>query len=132
MKKRIFIIAALAVAAGIFLVTRSPGATGGSTYEWIARELPVGQQSVPWVNYFFRKAMHLMSFGGLAVLLSLILKRRRYLLPWLIVTIYAATDEVHQLYVPGRSGSIKDVLLDSFGAACGLGILFLIRRRRSR
>lgn len=34
---------------------------------------------------------------------------------WLTV-LYAATDEFHQLFVPGRAGRIMDVLIDSAGA----------------
>ena len=36
------------------------------------------------------------------------------------------TDEFHQLFVPGRSGQVKDVLLDSCGAAVGVLILMLV------
>ena len=35
---------------------------------------------------------------------------------WVITTAYAGTDELHQLFVPGRSGQVSDVLLDSAGA----------------
>ena len=52
----------------------------------------------------------------------------------MITTAYAATDEMHQLFVPGRSGQVSDVLLDSAGAIAGLallgGIRFLVQRRR--
>ena len=55
--------------------------------------------------------------------------------PWLITAAYAATDEIHQLFVPGRSGQVSDVVLDSAGAMAGLLILgavrFFMRRRYS-
>ncbi len=35
-------------------------------------------------------------------------------------SLYAASDEIHQLFVPERSGNILDVLLDSLGAFCGM------------
>ena len=38
--------------------------------------------------------------------------------------IYAMTDEIHQLFIQGRSGKITDVLIDSIGAFTG--ILFVI------
>ncbi|MSP36895.1 MAG: VanZ family protein [Deltaproteobacteria bacterium] len=40
---------------------------------------------------------------------------------WCIViaTIYAASDEWHQAFVPSRSASLADVMIDSFGAICG-------------
>jgi len=36
-----------------------------------------------------------------------------------IATLYAASDEWHQSFVPSRSASIVDVLIDCFGAMCG-------------
>ena len=35
------------------------------------------------------------------------------------------TDEIHQLFVPGRSGEIRDVCIDSLGVITGI-IIFLI------
>ena len=53
------------------------------------------------------------------------LRRRRteIFIPWLTATVYAATDEFHQLFIPGRSGQVSDVLLDSAGALAGVLIL---------
>lgn len=48
--------------------------------------------------------------------------------------LYAVTDEVHQMFVPGRSCMLKDVVIDtwgaSFGVAIAFGICFLLIRRR--
>jgi VanZ family protein len=41
---------------------------------------------------------------------------------------YAVGDEVHQLFVPGRSGQIKDILIDSIGAIVGIGLYGMISR----
>ncbi|MCI8453382.1 MAG: VanZ family protein [Lachnospiraceae bacterium] len=41
---------------------------------------------------------------------------------------YACTDEIHQLFVPGRAGRVSDVLLDGIGA----GILTMLLCRRLR
>ncbi|MFP3514028.1 VanZ family protein, partial [Peribacillus sp. SIMBA_075] len=41
---------------------------------------------------------------------------------------YAATDEVHQLFIPGRSGEARDVLIDSTGAAAGLTCYWLVAK----
>lgn len=40
--------------------------------------------------------------------------------------LYAASDEIHQLFSDGRSGQFSDVLLDSCGALCGILLLCLI------
>lgn len=33
---------------------------------------------------------------------------------------YAVSDEIHQLFVPGRSGEVRDVLIDTAGACVGV------------
>ena len=38
--------------------------------------------------------------------------------------LYAITDEFHQTFIPGRSGKIIDIFIDSLGAL--VGILFII------
>lgn len=51
---------------------------------------------------------------------------------WLFGTFYAIIDELHQLYVPGRSCEFMDVCIDSSGILIGLFIAifiaFLIRK----
>lgn len=54
---------------------------------------------------------------------------RQIVLPALIITTgYAATDEFHQLFVPGRAGRLTDVCIDSLGGIGGI-IFYLILRR---
>ena len=45
-------------------------------------------------------------------------------LSWAFCILYAASDEFHQLFVPGRAGLITDVCIDSAGALLGI-LLFL-------
>ena len=33
---------------------------------------------------------------------------------------YAVFDELHQLFIPGRSGEVRDVLIDTFAAGAGI------------
>ena len=52
---------------------------------------------------------------------------------FIISALYAVSDELHQLFVPGRSAMLKDVLIDAGGAAAAgiiIGILHLYRRPR--
>ena len=62
--------------------------------------------------------------------------RKEMFLPWLIAALYAASDEIHQLFVPGRSGQLSDVILDSAGALAGVAaftvLWWLINRRKAR
>ncbi len=43
-----------------------------------------------------------------------------------IAVLYAASDEFHQLFIDGRSGEVRDVLIDSAGAVAGIVICWLI------
>ena len=62
--------------------------------------------------------------------------RKEMFLPWLIAALYAASDEIHQLFVPGRSGQLSDVILDSAGALAGVAaftvLCWPINRRKAR
>ncbi|MBQ7160370.1 MAG: VanZ family protein, partial [Clostridia bacterium] len=58
----------------------------------------------------------------------------------LSAALFAASDELHQLFVPGRSGEIADIALDSGGALLGViasyiitaSVLKCIKRRFSK
>jgi len=51
-----------------------------------------------------------------------------------ICTVYAATDEWHQTFVPGRHGCVKDVFIDAAGAVIAILLLawitYLVRKRK--
>lgn len=91
-------------------------------------------------SFLVRKAAHMSEYAILAILLGLTIRAYKKE-PWLLLALtataaYAATDEFHQLFVPGRSGQLKDVLIDTAGGALGLGLLALIlylqRRRKMK
>lgn len=53
----------------------------------------------------------------------------------LIVVLVPCADECIQLFVPGRSGMVRDVLIDMVGAVCGLALSLgtcRLRRRRAQ
>ena len=79
-------------------------------------------------NHIIRKNAHFFIYLvlGVLVLNALIssgLKGSRAMFFALMISIvYAVSDEVHQLFVPGRGGQFKDVVIDSCGAALGIFI----------
>ena len=73
-----------------------------------------------------RKLAHAAEFAVLGALLLRALRDERAALAAGIA--YAATDEVHQHFVPGRVGSPVDVAIDAVGVALGL----LLWRRYGR
>ena len=84
------------------------------------------------VDHPIRKLAHATEYAVFAMLLcgAWMNGRRRKVcagfFAWGTAAVYAMTDEFHQLFVPGRSGQVKDVLLDSCGAAVGILILLLV------
>ncbi len=43
-----------------------------------------------------------------------------------VCLLYAASDEIHQLFVPGRSGEVRDVMIDFSGAVLGIALSMLV------
>lgn len=48
----------------------------------------------------------------------------------LLCIIYACSDEIHQLFVLGRSGELRDVLIDTLGSSLGILIVSKIINKR--
>jgi len=74
-----------------------------------------------------RKGAHVVAYLVLGLLAARAVTREAgrsrlapWALAWLLATAYAVTDEVHQLFVPGRGGQVWDILLDSAGALAGV------------
>ena len=87
-----------------------------------------------------RKLAHMLEFGSLATLTFLLLLTWQGKILWrygaslCFALIYAATDELHQLFRDGRGSRFSDVLIDFAGAfiACTLLLIIVIIIRQSR
>ena len=87
-----------------------------------------------------RKLAHMAEFGSLAALSFLFLLTWagkvlwRYAASLGFTLIYAATDELHQLFLDGRGARLSDVLIDFIGAfiACTLLLIVVIIIRRHK
>jgi VanZ family protein len=83
-----------------------------------------------------RKLGHYSEYFFLAILLMRALNaehwgrlaKRRLIWCIALATLYAASDEWHQAFVPSRTASPVDVMIDSFGAICG-SLWFHARKR---
>ena len=87
------------------------------------------------ISFCVRKGAHFLEYLFLGVSLFLTVrdlrKRASFWIPWAIGTLYAITDELHQYFVPGRSCELRDVLIDACGAAAGVAIVWVWRRRKA-
>lgn len=83
------------------------------------------------INMIVRKVAHCMEYGVLSFFIAFhffaldLNGKKIFLFSVLISFLYAITDEIHQLFVAGRSGQLKDVLIDTIGAIFGC-IIFLL------
>ena len=78
------------------------------------------------LHHFVRKNAHFLIYFVLGMLVvrafrvSEIRNKKSILLALGICILYAISDELHQLFVPGRGAQVKDVLIDSTGAFVGI------------
>ncbi len=81
------------------------------------------------IDHSVRKAAHATEYAILGMLLVGVfypMGKLGLLLPFILSALYAVTDEIHQVFVPGRDGNATDVMIDSSGALIGVLILFII------
>jgi VanZ family protein len=84
---------------------------------------------------FGDKLPHGVEYGGLATVLSLGMRAsgvrpgRALALAVLAASLYGASDELHQSFVPGRDADVLDWVVDTVGAALAAGAVFWLGRR---
>lgn len=77
------------------------------------------------------KIFHAGVYAILSILLYVSLRksgvrRHIFLMSFFLVMFYGVTDELHQLYVPGREASFGDVVADVIGGFSGCSVARLI------
>ena len=81
------------------------------------------------------KVLHLFEYAALAALFGRALLGEglgwaaSFVVAALLAAAYGATDEYHQLFVPLRSGELRDWLVDVLGASLGAAVVFAFKRR---
>lgn len=89
------------------------------------------------MHFLIRKAAHFFVYFVLGIFLLNALRSsgvsnyKAITLAFLLAVLYAISDEVHQLSVPGRVGNIKDVFIDSHGAAGGIAFYYFLSRNKT-
>lgn len=87
------------------------------------------------LNYPVRKIMHMAEYFILALLLyfAIILynTKKTYSLTFIISVLYAISDEIHQLFT-ARTGSVKDVLIDTIGIIMAIIFIEIIKKIKTK
>ena len=102
--------------------------------------LDFSEESLIYVHFLVRKAAHFSEYALLALLAARAfrtshgekLRRFWWLAAFALVACIALTDEYHQSFLPSRTGTIYDSLLDMTGGATALACasLWLARGRK--
>jgi VanZ family protein len=129
--------------------------TGGLLYNVISFVAPhVDQGFVDVLNEVLRKTGHFLGYGILSVLVFLALKntnrdrlrnlvrrpwgiylRDLWRLEWSFIGVMAAIgmatyDEIHQTFIPSRTGRWQDVVIDTSGAIAMQVVVYLLAMRK--
>ena len=133
---------ALAWTALIFLFSTAQFSTEQTGHllrpllEWLFGPIP--QQGFEFLHFLVRKATHLAVYAALSALWFRARRGPRSgwqpgwaLLALLVSMLVALGDEFHQSFIPARTGTPWDVLLDSFGALAAQAAVARFARRNT-
>ena len=76
------------------------------------------------LNFLFYKSLHVLEYAALYFLLfraflknssNQTMRKRAWIWAFVIAILYAASDEIHQTFVPTREGRPRDVAIDTIG-----------------
>lgn len=105
------------------------GAISGSLHLTLSQEI---------MTFLVRKSAHTVAYFVLGILIFNIVKDFRLNGTRLVIAIsvavaflYAVSDELHQLFVQGRSCELRDVMIDTIAATIGICLYCLICRLAS-
>ena len=149
MKEKIILTLLLAwvisIALAIFIFSSHTGEesgdiSGGLT-EAIAAFFGADEEAAQGLHTFVRKSAHMAEYAMLGMALCSLLfysadkgyirmraRRQPAALALSGAFLYAVTDEIHQYFVPGRGPAVKDVLIDTAGAAIGIALIWCAAR----
>ena|SRR2546425_8098334 len=100
----------------------------------------ISEATLNLIHFMIRKAGHFSEYAIFALLSAHafrtssreLLRKRWFWLSLLLVVVYALGDEFHQSFVPARTASIYDSMIDTFGGLTALAFLRIRNHRRHR
>lgn len=147
-KKRIviaFLIIAVGCVLGMFYFSNQNGDTShGLSYgivlhilKWLSIDPNETITAMNLCDYIIRKIAHFTEYTALGIglcgLMQVLIKRYCGIIAVVLGAALAALDEFHQLFIPGRSALVSDVVIDTCGVIVGsmiLTMIVLLREKR--
>ena len=135
MKKIIKLLLIIIWLLVIFLFSNQDGSTSTSLTNGILEKYLFFVDS----DIFFmiiRKMAHITEYFILGILVLNFINEfkidKKIVVSILICFILASFDELHQLFIPDRTGCLLDVFIDMIGASLGILILSLIKNHKKQ
>ena len=101
------------------------------------QETPISEKEIIVKNssFYVRKIAHITEYLILGLLMFNALKQFNILNIYyaiILCILYSCTDEFHQLFINGRSGSFRDVLIDTIGILLGTYLykILIIKKKK--
>lgn len=126
----------------IFILSHQPAPESSDLSSGITRKVmdiiklfaPNIKLSLESLHFIIRKGAHFSIYLILGILSSIALRSYRLSKPRLIImaiticVLYAISDEIHQIFIQGRSCQLGDVLIDSSGSILGISLFHIFKR----
>lgn len=119
----------------IFLLSHQPASQSSALSQGITHTIVNILESIfpitldiSQTHYIIRKMAHFISYLILSLLLSNALGPSKFPTTLTICILYAILDEFHQTLIPGRSGNILDILIDTSGAITGTALYNVVHK----
>jgi len=120
-------------AAFIFATSANPQPYQLLPANWMQPINPANHTSLSWDEVLGRFS-HAGEYAvlGLMAARAIAWKSRakpiQLAMAWAGSTLYGLSDEIHQMYVPGRTFQLGDLVLDMIGAFLGIFLFFIVQR----
>lgn len=104
----------------------------------LEKTIPLINFNLDLLHHLIRKGAHFTAYLILGLLVIFAIRRhhtnvlKSIFLTLIICVLYAISDEIHQLFIPGRSGEVRDVIIDSAGATTGILCYMIVHKRGKR
>ena len=118
---RILLFAAAPVLAVAILLSNTQIAALRRAWPWLSRMISSVERLWPAVDM-----VHVVLFGGLGLLLVLAFPAVRLRALFLGLAALAVLTELVQVWIPGRTASVGEVLLDLVAGLAGMGVAWLL------
>ena len=120
---RVLLGAAVTVVAVAVLLPNTELAALRVRWRWFSEAISRVEALWPAVDM-----VHVVMFGAVGVLLALAFPAVRYARLLLAIVVLAAASEFVQIWVPGRTASVGEVVLDVVAGALGLLLVAVLKK----